>query len=74
MILVLDDHRYIVRMLETILSRESSWVLPRENGLQLTLFGRHAADLVLMLVDIEMPAMTGPQFYPAYGRSAREYR
>lgn len=62
-VLIVEDDPTVTRVMTIVLQREGFTVVAADNGLRgITEFWGHAGDLALMLVDIEMPIMTGPQF------------
>ncbi|PAW88852.1 MAG: hypothetical protein B9S33_04275 [Pedosphaera sp. Tous-C6FEB] len=69
LVLVVDDEAPIRNMVERVLQRSGFTVITAANGSDaIVLFGRHRADLKLIITDINMPVMDGV----ALARSIRQ--
>lgn len=61
-ILVVDDHKYLLEMLEGILVKRGFQVWACSSGKEaIHLFREHSRHICLVLLDVRMPELDGPQ-------------
>jgi CheY-like chemotaxis protein len=64
-ILVVDDEETIRKLMKVVLERRGYEVLAAENGAEaLTIFGRNASRISLVVLDLVMPVMSGQEVLP----------
>ncbi len=68
-VLVVDDQEFIRAMLDAALSRQGHAVWLAASGREaLEVYGRHSRDIDLVLLDVRMPGLDGPQTLAALER------
>ncbi|HUG40306.1 MAG TPA: response regulator [Longimicrobiales bacterium] len=69
-VLVVEDEPRVRRLVSKALRRSGFVVLEAEDGeAALRLFGVHAPDIALLLTDVVMPGMNGPELAASLSRS-----
>jgi CheY-like chemotaxis protein len=61
-VLVVDDEQDVRNLVRTVLQKSGYAVLTASSGEEaLALFAHHDSNIALLLTDIRMPTMTGPE-------------